>query len=360
MPAHSNRIRSLDALRALAVVLVLGCHVTAAPPQAGPFFFALSNHWRRGGWVGVDLFFVLSGFLISGLLFREHRRSGGIRFGRFFIRRGFKIYPAFYFFIFATIVFQLRPPATSWREIFNELFFLQNYDWGLWGHTWSLAVEEHFYLLLAFFLFFLIRSGKTAGSFRSIPRKFFWISVFCFLLRLYAILRIQPYGYFTHFFPTHFRIDALFFGVLISYFYHYERARYDALQKRFGRFFPFLGPALLLPAFLVPLPGNVFISTAGLTLFYLGSGLLLMAFLENEEAFGGNAARLASYIGTRSYSIYIWHVYAIHLCDPVLKFSGNWQLYWLSCFVLPVAVGIVMAELIEYPVLRIRDKFFPA
>ena len=86
-PARNGR---LDILRCVAVVLVMIHHAGISP------FFT------RVGWIGVDLFFVLSGFLISGLLFSEYQRRGSIDFKRFFIRRGLKIYPAFYVFLLLT------------------------------------------------------------------------------------------------------------------------------------------------------------------------------------------------------------------------------------------------------------------
>ena len=82
-PFTGMRTQQIDALRAIAVLLVLGRH--------SDFFFL----WTRAGWVGVDLFFVLSGFLISGLLYSEYKRTRGIKIVNFYARRGLKIYPAF-------------------------------------------------------------------------------------------------------------------------------------------------------------------------------------------------------------------------------------------------------------------------
>src|SRR5690349_1861898 len=90
----AGRLRSLDLLRAVAVLLVL-LHHLAPPPGERTRFVSLLSRVASRGWIGVDLFFVLSGFLVSGLLLREHRLHGSIRFGRFFLRRGFKIYPPF-------------------------------------------------------------------------------------------------------------------------------------------------------------------------------------------------------------------------------------------------------------------------
>ena len=123
----------------------------------------------RHGWIGVDLFFVLSGFLISGLLFNEYKTCSSISFKRFFIRRGLKIYPAFYLFLFLTglvyyLVFHVLSSRTHYLA---EFFFVQNYWHGVWDHTWSLAVEEHFYILLPTVLLFLVRrSPEQRNPFR--------------------------------------------------------------------------------------------------------------------------------------------------------------------------------------------------
>ena len=121
----------------------------------------------------MDLFFVLSGFLISGLLFSEYKKRKAISFKRFFIRRGLKIYPAFYVFLLVTGVASIRwfhslaPPTL----FLNEIFFVMNYLGGVWTHTWSLGVEEHFYILLPIFLSILIRySSDRDDPFRILPR----------------------------------------------------------------------------------------------------------------------------------------------------------------------------------------------
>src|SRR5262245_6491508 len=144
-----NRSKSLDLLRAVAVLLVLGRHMDVCPKETNLFFHYVTYYLSQGGWIGVDLFFVLSGFLVSGLLFKEYKRYSTVSIKNFLIRRGLKIYPAFYFLILCTILISLK-----WHVHFTissclgELFFLQNYLGALWAHTWSLAIEEHFYLFL--------------------------------------------------------------------------------------------------------------------------------------------------------------------------------------------------------------------
>src|SRR5438874_6217145 len=111
------RNQRLDILRGIAILLVLGRHHDTIPL------------WSKIGWVGVDLFFVLSGFLISGLLFSEYKTQNSISFKRFFIRRGLKIYPAFYLFLFLTgilsrVVFHTHLLVPHYL---HEVFFVQNY-----------------------------------------------------------------------------------------------------------------------------------------------------------------------------------------------------------------------------------------
>jgi peptidoglycan/LPS O-acetylase OafA/YrhL len=123
------RNKRLDILRCVAVVMVILVH-------SGE-----SRFFSRVGWTGVDLFFVLSGFLISGLLFSEYKKRHAINYKRFFIRRGLKIYPAFYTFLLITgiagqLVFHTHP---TFVQYLHEVFFIMNYRQRFWDHTWTLA-----------------------------------------------------------------------------------------------------------------------------------------------------------------------------------------------------------------------------
>src|SRR5262245_62043709 len=139
------RVPQLDVLRTAAILLVMGHHpvVHWSDEQAVP---ASIWWWHRLGYTGVDLFFVLSGFLVSGLLFGEQVRTGTIDVRRFLIRRMFRIWPGYYLYlaVLAVLVLRMGSPLT---RMLPFLVHLQNYffDQPLSPHTWSLAVEEHFY-----------------------------------------------------------------------------------------------------------------------------------------------------------------------------------------------------------------------
>lgn len=89
-----NRFKQIDILRAAAVFLVLGRHMAPCPADSNVFLGSVTRIWAQGGWIGVDLFFVLSGFLVSGLLFREHEKFRTLRLGHFFDQAGLQKLPA--------------------------------------------------------------------------------------------------------------------------------------------------------------------------------------------------------------------------------------------------------------------------
>ena len=209
----NSRNQSLDVLRGVAILLVLGCHV--------PYF----SVWHKIGWAGVDLFFVLSGFLISGLLFREFIETGAIDFQRFIVRRGFKIWPALY--VYLVLMRLLVAGQTEVQSgFFQSALFVRNYfpmarhAGFLFDHTWSLSVEEHFYLALPLILLALIRFRGKRGL-RFIPVLFVVIAVICLGLRV-ALHPAESYA-------THFRIDQLFAGVTLGYLYQFHREGFRTL-----------------------------------------------------------------------------------------------------------------------------------
>jgi peptidoglycan/LPS O-acetylase OafA/YrhL len=358
-----ERSKAIDLLRALAILLVLGRHLPECPAATSGFFHGLTSVWNQGGWMGVDLFFVLSGFLVSGLLFREQEKYGKISVGRFLLRRGFKIYPAFWVLVIVTIVVVwFHKHRFEPTQIAAELLFVQNYFQGLWGHTWSLAVEEHFYLLLVALLWVLFRQDKTLNAFREVPLMFVAIAILCFSLRLLT-WKLVPFDHRSHLFASHLRLDSLFFGVLISYIYHRHPVDFLATARRWRWGFFLAGILLLAPAFIFPVASTPFIFTAGLTALYLGSGCLLTGML-GVTLPDSRLLTAVAYVGSHSYSIYLWHGGAqqwvtLFITRLVLR-TDNWYTGAVIYLISSIGVGILLALLIEFPVLRLRDRWFPS
>lgn len=359
-----KRSTAIDILRALAVLLVLGRHMDTCPARVSPLLHWLTSKWEIGGWIGVDLFFVLSGFLVSGLLFREYEKYKEISVKNFLIRRGFKIYPAFWLLtIVSLVVLILRHDPFKPLAVVSEFLFIQNYGPALWSHTWSLAVEEHFYFFLVIFLFTLLKLRGGTKPFRIVPVMFFVLAVTCLALRLITASVSPQFIDKTQLYPTHLRIDALFCGVLISYFYHTQPERFMTWARRWRWVLLPVGVALLTPAFCFVLKKTPWIYTFGLTFFYLGSACLLVFMLAvtiPDRAF----PKAIAYAGSHSYSIYLWHVpmatWVVPLLVGAVKEERNWFAYFGTYVFGSIAFGIAMAAVIEFPMLRLRDRLFPS
>jgi len=352
-----GRLAALDLLRALAVLLVMLRHVLPEDGDVSGWsvLAPVARALGRGGWVGVDLFFVLSGFLVSGLLFAEFRERGSVRIGRFLVRRGFKIYPGFWALLAFAIAQQLHSGGIRWPTIASEGLFIQNYGPAYFWHTWSLAVEEHFYLLCALLLFGLVKlRNASKDPFRALP----WISVgvagTCLAARIVTSIA-APYAHKTHLFPTHLRLDGLMLGVVLGYFYHFERPRLERLVRGQRAALWAIGAAALLPAFLWPLP-NRWIHTVGLSLFSCGSGLMLLAAVTGPAPRGRLAGTIAT-IGSYSYSIYLWHLPLLFRLRRYLPNATPAMV--LLYLAITIVAGVAMARLVELPFLRLRERLCP-
>lgn len=354
-----GRLAILDALRAIAVLLVLGRHILDVEHEIPSALGAVLRPWNRFGWIGVDLFFVLSGFLVSGLLFQEYRRHSRIRPFWFLGRRGFKIYPGFYFLLLVTwLSFGDRVPK---RLYLSEALFVQNYLGFIWNHTWSLAVEEHFYLGLTFTLWALARFRPMPDPFRGLLYYGPAILALVLALRVRAFWNHGEEDYLL--LPTHFRLDALLFGTLLAYGWSFHRDELGAWVRRFHWSIAAVSLALLAPCLLLPLEGNFVVNTVGLTTNYLGfGGLVILAVVaaEHPSPTRTRALRPLSAIGFYSYSIYLWHMPVNILTNGLLPPLVGRPASIAAYFVGTVAFGWLTAKLIEMPFLRLRDRLLPS
>jgi peptidoglycan/LPS O-acetylase OafA/YrhL len=374
-----KRLRQLDILRGVAVLLVIGHHVILQPEESG-IFQPLVNVLIRFGWSGVDLFFVLSGFLVGGLLFSELRSRSVLDVRRFIIRRGFKIWPAYYAYLLTVfLILLVREQGNVHRalgHILPNFFHIQNYLGTARPHTWSLAVEEHFYLFLPLLLLLLLtfRKQGRASPVSYLPFIAIGVMVVCTGLR-YLALAHQPFDPATHYNPTHLRMDSLFFGVLLGYLYHFK----SGLLERIARYrysLLFLGLALVCPMMVIDIRAGWFVAVIGFAMLYVGYGLILLAVVYTPigegklgKLMGSSFGRLFAFVGFFSYPIYLWHIDAARL--PLQYFaerglfgaghlSWRWILITVVYVVLATAAGVILGTLVEKPALAFRDRFFPS
>ena len=352
-----GRNTNLDALRAIAILMVLGRHAGMAITilhASNPF----TRYFERIGWAGVDLFFVISGYLISGLLFSDYQKQRSIGLSRFYIRRGLKIWPSLYALIAAGLFIALLPGHHfSSKRLWSELFFMQDYFPSIWGLTWSLAVEEHFYLTLPLLLIFLIRRNPEK-PFVALPWVFAAIAVFSLVCRFAVGWSqdgiIDPWSCL---FPTHLRMDGLMFGVLLRYFKEYRPTLFQGMVSWRGGWAVIAAALVLLSVFPVE---NRQMHTWGLTALYIAAGFLVIRAVAVEgpkpvRVMSGLLAR----IGIYSYSIYLWQMLFVWYILPHFHIASHMGTYWCS-IAGPILFGIVMAKIIEVPVLHFRDRFFPS
>jgi peptidoglycan/LPS O-acetylase OafA/YrhL len=348
-----RRLASLDLLRFVAVSLTLAQHYPVP---------AIVLHF---GWMGVDLFFVLSGFLVTGLLFSEYRARGDADATRFLVRRAFKIYPPFWAMIAVTCaVLYATHARLSAKALACELLFLQNYGPALWVHTWSLAVEEHFYLAAAL-VFVAWRRPEIRAFVRRIgyPAAVCAVPIGILVLRCASVALI-PRNYKLLGSGTHMRLDALFSGSVLAYFYHWHPKELAAFVHRFRVALWVAIPALLAPMAFVETWGY-FVETIGFTNVYLAAdaALLLTLYAPSlEDGAISSVGRMASVLGRYSYGTYLWHV---PLEQMVLVRWTPWMFVpasvhgYLLFAAASFAVGVVLTKLIEAPSLAIRDRLFP-
>lgn len=331
------------------------------------------------GWTGVDLFFVLSGFLISGLLFKEYLRFGDIRPKRFLVRRGFKIYPVYFIFYIPYLVLIIADGRFAMFPFLADMIFMQNYVNGIgyaYPASWSLSVEEHFYIGFSLLLWWALvrrRINLTKDKDGQNGNKIFEISVlsvllFCLLLRIFHNI-VFPQQTSRNFTMTHLRTDSLMAGVLIGYLYHF---RTEWLTRIWHSYKPILLIIALAGLAWTPFTEPVisfFALTAGFTLVYISFGIILLYFLltaginqQLNKLFSAPVVNMISKIGYCSYSIYIIHSFVITI---YLRTVLNRHLYHnrFLDFIIPSVLSVLLGMLITYTVehyfLRIRDKYYP-
>ncbi len=323
VPSLGGRIPSLDGLRALSILLVIIGHARTTVPHL-PFSV---RRWATAipgnASLGVTIFFVISGFLITHLLLREQQKTGRISLPGFYVRRFFRIMPAYYTFLICLIVLPRLPHVSSFHWLWLDKYslkmaalFLTNYSphsFGEWvGHTWSLSVEEQFYL---FWPLLLSLAGRKPGG---------WIAIGLILaapmVRIGSWFLVPHESIFWHRIPIllHTRVDSLMFGCATALFYSSASfqgiiRRAFALRLHWAAFaFMFLvSPYLEVwsePSIKVAAPPAPYLTLAGYSLEGLCIVLLLVWAVQNVEHPMGRLLnwKPVVHVGLISYSLYLW------------------------------------------------------
>jgi peptidoglycan/LPS O-acetylase OafA/YrhL len=240
----------------------------------------------------------------------------------------------------------------------------------MWFQTWSLAVEEHFYLLLAgaVYLLFRIRRGlrpRPAGPFSAIPAIVGILAVVCLLARIITYLCLSRFEPDLLLYPSHLRMDSMAFGVLLSYWWHLNPGeRFRAAVAGWRLPLVALGMVLFMPAFVWDVDTHPWLSIWGVILLYVGAGMLVLGLLLCPELETSRVLNVIGRMGSYSYSVYLWH--GIYIALGVAALRGLCRDKWgnaaefITCFVGSWVLGIFAAKLIELPVLKLRERYSPS
>lgn len=341
-------VPALNGLRGIAVLAVVIYH--GAP------------HRLVGGMLGVDLFFVISGFLITTLLAKEFLKSGKIQFGKFYLRRLLRLAPALLaacvlFGIVASIV----DPAhrlSHWIDSGIASVYMGNWTRALglqrpeWlGHTWSLAIEEQYYLIWPIALLLLLRTKRSLG----------WIAGFVAGVAFLS-WAWRAYSYSNGwsmdrvYNGTDTRLDGLLMGSAFALIAMQDKVKIWLREWHFR--LPWLGIVMLLG--FVGMSATMHLNSEALYLYGFGFVGICGVILVSEVMFAEKAwtkklleAKPFVWIGDYSYGIYLWHILVLR----IFVWQGRpWYEFLTIGFALTLLLVVASYKWIESPALRLKSR----
>lgn len=363
--APSSRVKGLDTLRALAIVLVMLHHYVLFVSDA-PTFGWLGNM----GWTGVDLFFALSGYLIGNQIFAALRSPAGFSFRQFYARRLLRTLPAFYAVLALYFLWPAFRAGATLPPLWQFLTFTQNINLTpgtAFSHAWSLCVEEQFYVLLPAVALAIAACRK--------PLLLAWLAVIGTLLAGMAIrshLWTQYVGpeeqggfhYYTLiYYSSLCRFDELVAGVALALVKNYHANAWTRLTSR-GNWALAAGAALLALTWSLFLEDHYGypMTVVGYPLLGLSFTLLLVAALSPGSLLQRLRVPGAGSIALWSYAIYLTHKTLCVLLRAPLQAEGWGPNSWQAIVLMSAAsllAGWLLHLLVETPFMKLRDRYVP-
>ena len=360
----SKYLPSIDSLRALAVLAVIIYHVDV--------------NYLPGGFLGVDLFFVLSGYLISSLIIKEFRKTGTVNLYNFYIRRARRLLPAVYFMITVGLVVMvlfnevlLRKShldaifgyiySSNWWYIFHKLDYFDSFGaQSPFKHLWSLAIEEQFYMIFPLLFLLVNRKKKSKDGTYKLNKNFLYVVLGLILVSLIAhILLFDINNISRIYFGTDTRAFSLLVGVVGAILYPMERlhAKVTLQQNMVYSVVSLVSIATLITVMIYTSEYN--------TLLYRG-GFLLVAILGLIVIISSGKqhtlmSRLLSFkpvvfIGKISYSLYLWHFPVLVLTTPVSEIGNPNIIFVILRVILTFILATASYVFVETPIRKLGFK----
>lgn len=368
-----KHVKELDGIRGIAILLVFAFHAfkRASYFTANPILDYIAKLTSIGGWVGVDIFFVLSGFLITSILLRK--KGGKDYFKNFYARRVLRIFPLYYLML-GIIIFSMpavEPGAQAYILERLPFYLLYQQNWLMAAGdlpsiyllvTWSLAIEEQFYLFWPFLIYFLQKKALILATIGIIL-----LSVFARIIA--ALVSDDPTStLFIAYYSTITRLDTLALGALIAIVFRESILWQDRLKK-IALPALLVTTALALTVVLMPnreqLYNNIPIRFTGYSVLAIMGGSLIVISLTHEKSsllrrFFRN--KVLRFFGKYSYALYIIHSLILQIFLDILwdaKFRG-WQAYVGYLFIsfsLTIILSLLSWHVLEKQMLKLKKYF---
>ena len=361
MSKKTKYLPSIDSLRAIAVIAVIIYHIDA--------------NYLPGGFLGVDLFFVLSGYLISSLIIKEYKSTGTVNLYNFYVRRARRLLPAVYFMITVVLIIitlfngvLLKKSyldalfgyiySSNWWYIFHKLDYFDSFgSQSPFKHLWSLAIEEQFYMFFPLIFLIFNRKSKSNNSNIKLNKNFIYVVLSLILVSLIAhILLFDINNINRIYFGTDTRAFSLLVGVVGAILYPMDR-----LSERTTKKDNMIYSIVSLVSILVLI--GIMINTSEYNTWLYRGGFLLVAIIGLIIIISSGRqytfmSKLLSFkpfvfIGKISYSLYLWHFPILVVTTPVSEI-GNPNLFYVTLrivLIFLVATGSYM--FVETPIRKL-------
>lgn len=352
-------------LRAIAILLVFIYHYNS---------FFTTPSWllpiAKFGYTGVDLFFVISGYLIANKLFANYNLHHTLYLSSFYANRCLKIIPPFFFILLLYFSFPILREKEGLSALLKYLTFTQNYQLnilktGAFNHAWSICVEMQFYFLFPIFLLIIIQY-KLIEKFATsliilfaigiLVRHFYWLkidSIFGGTKSFISFWAMKIY------FPTYCRLDGLLIGIAIAYLYNFKN-KITANFFNKGNYLLAIGVVVLILSFLLCKNQTSYLASVfGFLFISVGYGFIVLAALQPNTLFLSRSYFICNQIATLSYSIYLCHKIILHLClqyfcKPYLPIHSI--LVLIGAFTITFLASFCLHELVEKPFSKLKRK----